>query len=90
MRTADRKLAIQLERALPFDPNRPLPSCVGGSRVAPPEDCPEPWIISTELSITQPGTVRGESRQLLGDLRVPLNCRVPTFFRSNPYALFDA
>jgi hypothetical protein len=23
-------------------------------------------------------------------LRVPLNCRFPTFLRSNPYTLFDA
>src|ERR1700724_2279509 len=28
--TADWKLDIRLERALPFDPNRALPSCVGG------------------------------------------------------------
>src|ERR1700680_5142298 len=37
--TADWNLDIRLERALPFDPNRALPSCVGGSRAAPPEDC---------------------------------------------------
>jgi Plasmid pRiA4b ORF-3-like protein len=37
--TADWKLDIRLERALPLDPNRALPSCVGGSRAAPPEDC---------------------------------------------------
>jgi Plasmid pRiA4b ORF-3-like protein len=37
--TADWKLDIRLERALPLDPNRTLPSCVGGSRAAPPEDC---------------------------------------------------
>ena len=36
---ADWKLDIRLERALPFDPNRALPSCIGGSRAAPPEDC---------------------------------------------------
>ena len=36
---ADWKLDIRLERALPFDPNRVLPSCIGGSRAAPPEDC---------------------------------------------------
>ena len=30
--TADWKLDIRLERALPLDPNRALPSCVGGSR----------------------------------------------------------
>ena len=36
---ADWKLDIRLERALPLDPNRTLPSCVGGSRAAPPEDC---------------------------------------------------
>src|SRR5260370_3822676 len=35
---ADWKLDIRLERALPFDPNRALPSCIGGSRAAPPED----------------------------------------------------
>jgi hypothetical protein len=37
--TTDWKLDIRLERALPLDPNRTLPSCVGGSRGAPPEDC---------------------------------------------------
>jgi len=36
---ADWKLDIRLERALLFDPNRALPSCIGGSRAAPPEDC---------------------------------------------------
>jgi len=36
---ADWKLDIRLERALPFNPNRALPSCIGGSRAAPPEDC---------------------------------------------------
>jgi Plasmid pRiA4b ORF-3-like protein len=29
----------KLERILPFDPDRVLPSCIGGSRAAPPEDC---------------------------------------------------
>ena len=37
--TADWKLDIRLERVLPFDPKRALPSCIGGSRAAPPEDC---------------------------------------------------
>ena len=37
--TADWKLDIRLERALPFDPKRALPSCIGGRRAAPPEDC---------------------------------------------------
>ena len=36
---ADWKLDIRLERALPLDPNRALPSCIGGSRAAPPEEC---------------------------------------------------
>jgi hypothetical protein len=36
---ADWKLDIRLERALLFDPDRALPSCIGGSRAAPPEDC---------------------------------------------------
>src|ERR1700680_1111920 len=36
---ADWKLDIRLERALPFDPKRALPSCIGGRRAAPPEDC---------------------------------------------------
>jgi len=36
---ADWKLDIRLERILPFDPDRVLPSCIGGSRAAPPEDC---------------------------------------------------
>ena len=37
--TADWKLDVRLERVLPFDPKRALPSCIGGSRAAPPEDC---------------------------------------------------
>ena len=37
--TADWKLDIRLEWAMPLDPNRALPSCVGGSRAAPSEDC---------------------------------------------------
>jgi len=41
--TADWKLDIRLERAMPFDPNRALPSCIGGSRAAPPEDCAGAW-----------------------------------------------
>jgi hypothetical protein len=36
---ADWKLDIRLERVLPFDPKRALPSCIGGSRAAPPENC---------------------------------------------------
>jgi hypothetical protein len=36
---ADWKLDIRLERALLFDPDRALPSCIGGSRAEPPEDC---------------------------------------------------
>jgi hypothetical protein len=39
MNTTSWKLEIRLERALPFDPNRALPSCICGSRAAPPEDC---------------------------------------------------
>jgi hypothetical protein len=30
---------VRLERALPFNPDRALPSYIGGSRAAPPEDC---------------------------------------------------
>jgi len=41
--TADWKLDIRLERALPFDPKRALPSCIGGGRAAPPEDCAGAW-----------------------------------------------
>ena len=37
--TTNWKLDIRLERALPFDPDRVLPSCIGGNRTAPPEDC---------------------------------------------------
>jgi hypothetical protein len=36
--TADWQLDLRLERALPFDPDRALPSCTGGSRAAP-EGC---------------------------------------------------
>jgi Plasmid pRiA4b ORF-3-like protein len=35
----DWKLDIRLERVLPFDRERVLPSCTGGNRAAPPEDC---------------------------------------------------
>jgi len=41
--TADWTLDIRLEKALPFDPNRVLPLCIGGSRAAPPEDCAGAW-----------------------------------------------
>lgn len=41
--TADWQLDLRLERALPFDPKRALPSCTGGSRVAPPEGCAGAW-----------------------------------------------
>jgi hypothetical protein len=41
--TADWKLDLRLERALPFDPDRPLPSCIGGSRAAPPGGCAGVW-----------------------------------------------
>ena len=41
--TADWKLDIRLERALPCDPKRALPSCIGGRRAAPPEDCAGAW-----------------------------------------------
>jgi len=37
--TTNWKLDIRLERALPFDQDRVLPSCIGGNRTAPPEDC---------------------------------------------------
>jgi hypothetical protein len=35
--TVNWKLDLRLERVLPFDPERALPSCTGGSRAAPPE-----------------------------------------------------
>ena len=41
--TADWKLDLRLERVLPFDPKCALPSCTGGSRAAPPEDCAGAW-----------------------------------------------
>jgi hypothetical protein len=37
--TADWALDIRLEKALPFNQDRALPLCIGGSRAAPPEDC---------------------------------------------------
>ena len=37
--TADWKLDIRLEGALPFDSKRALPSCIDGRRAGPPEDC---------------------------------------------------
>src|ERR1700740_297394 len=41
--TADWKLDIRLEGALPFDSKRALPSCIDGRRAAPPEDCAGAW-----------------------------------------------
>ena len=41
--TADWRLDLRLERVLPFDPKRALPSCTGGSRAAPPEGCAGAW-----------------------------------------------
>ena len=41
--TADWTLDIRIEKALPFDQNRALPLCIGGSRAAPPEDCAGAW-----------------------------------------------
>jgi hypothetical protein len=37
--TAGWKLDLRLEQVLPFEPASVLPSCVGGKRAAPPEDC---------------------------------------------------
>jgi hypothetical protein len=44
---ADWKLDIRLERALPLDPNRTLPSCVGEAERRRPKTALEPWIISS-------------------------------------------
>jgi hypothetical protein len=41
--TADWKLDVRLERALPFDSKRGLPSCIDGRRAAPPEECAGAW-----------------------------------------------
>jgi hypothetical protein len=41
--TADWTLDIRLEKALPFNQDRALPLCIGGSRAAPPEDCAGAW-----------------------------------------------
>ena len=41
--TADWQLELRLERVLPFDPKRALPSCTAGSRAAPPESCAGAW-----------------------------------------------
>src|SRR5690349_1437661 len=41
--TADWQLDLRPERVLPFDPKCALPSCTGGSRAAPPEDCAGAW-----------------------------------------------
>jgi hypothetical protein len=41
--TAGWQLDLRLERVLPFDPKRALPSCTGGSRAAPPESCAGAW-----------------------------------------------
>jgi hypothetical protein len=41
MNTTSRPIGrwIRLEKALPFDQDRALPLCIGGSRAAPREDC---------------------------------------------------
>ena len=41
--TADWQLDLRLERVLPFDPKRALPSCIGGSRAAPPKAAQRAW-----------------------------------------------
>ena len=41
--TTDWQLDLRLERVLPLDPKRALPSCTGGSRAAPPEGCAGAW-----------------------------------------------
>jgi Plasmid pRiA4b ORF-3-like protein len=47
--TADWQLNLRLERVLPFDPKRKLPSCTGGSRAAPPESCAGAWAYLQQL-----------------------------------------
>jgi CheY-like chemotaxis protein len=42
-------LDLRLERALPFDSKRTLPSCTGGSRAAPHESCAGPWAYLQQL-----------------------------------------
>jgi hypothetical protein len=82
--TADWKLNIRLERALPFDPKRALPSCIGGGRAAPPEVCAGAWDYLKrldwhkshapidELNIIAEAMERfldsDEDRQVIGDL----------------------
>lgn len=34
---------IRVEKKLPLDPKKIYPVCIGGSRLAPPEDCGGPW-----------------------------------------------
>ena len=41
--TVDWTLDIRLEKVFPFDQNRALPLCIGGSQAAPPEDCAGVW-----------------------------------------------
>jgi hypothetical protein len=47
--TADWELDLRLERVLSFDPKRVLPSCIGGSRAAPPESCAGAWAYLQQL-----------------------------------------
>ena len=34
---------IRVEKQLPIDPKKAYPVCIGGARLAPPEDCGGPW-----------------------------------------------
>jgi hypothetical protein len=34
---------IRVEKKLPVQPKRRYPTCIGGQRAAPPEDCGGPW-----------------------------------------------
>jgi hypothetical protein len=38
---------IRVEKKLPVQPTRRYPTCIGGQRATPPEDCGGPWAFMT-------------------------------------------